>query len=144
MWIYIFQHAVIHRPILGYGYGAFWNLDGFRNQMTEAMGFSLEVSQSDNSFMEILLHLGSIGLVLLFILIAISFIRGINYLRLNRTPSAALPLILLIYALIVNTTVSMLLETDSFIWTILVASQAAIWVPISRIRKENYLESILK
>lgn len=126
MWTYLFQYAIKHRPLFGYGYGAFWNLEGFREQMTAAMGFSLQVSQSDNGLMEILLHLGSVGLIIMLILIVLGFMRSIQYFHTNHNVITALPLILLVYAIMVNITVSMLLETDAFIWTILLASQAAI------------------
>jgi len=129
MWTYLLKHAVSQRPILGFGYDAFWNLEGFREQMTSAMGFSLQVSQSDNGLMEILLHLGSVGLIILLVLIVLGFMRSIEHFRVNRNLLSALPLILLVYAIIVNTTVSMLLETDSLVWTIVIASQAAIYKP---------------
>ncbi len=137
MWTYLLQNAVKQHPILGYGYDAFWNLQGFREQMTPVMGFSLEVSQSDNGFMEILLHLGLVGIIVLFGLIVLGFIRSIKYFRKNRTLTSAFPMILLIYAIIVNTTVSMLLETDSFVWAVVLASQAALNGSVFTIRKKS-------
>lgn len=137
MWIYLIRNVVSKRPILGYGYDAFWNLEGFREQMTSAMGFGLQVSQSDNGLMEILLHLGGIGLVLLLGLIVIGFIRGIKFFRANRTITSSIPLVLMVYAMIVNVAVSILLETDSFVWTVVLASQATISAPAFMSAKTN-------
>jgi hypothetical protein len=43
-----------------------------------------------------------------------------------RTLASALPTLLLIFAIFANFTVSMLLETDAFVWSAIVASQVAI------------------
>jgi O-antigen ligase len=126
MWGYLFEHAVSQRPVLGFGYGAFWNLQGFREQMTAAMHFSLQVTQSDNGFMEILLHLGFVGLALMISLLILGLVRGTRYFLARRTLVSALPILILVFAILANTTVSMLLESDVFVWAVLVTSQVSI------------------
>ncbi len=126
MWTYLLQNAVSQRPILGFGYGAFWNLEGFRNDMTAAMGFTLQVTQSDNGLMEILLHLGIAGLAIILALFILGLVRAVKFFIKKRTMYSAFPLIFLLFALIMNSTVSFLLETDCFVWAVAIASQVAI------------------
>jgi O-antigen ligase len=141
MWTYLFQHVIFKRPILGYGYDAIWNLQGLRNQMTLDMNFSLQVTQSDNGFMEIWLHLGSVGLALLVGLLMIGLVRSVRYLLQERTLPSALPLVILVYAVLANISVSMLLESDCFVWALAIASQVAITTQsknsLGRLNKAN-------
>jgi len=126
VWTYLFRHVISQRPILGFGYGAIWNLEGFRIQMTLDLGLPLGVTQSDNGFIDIWLHLGIVGEVLLAGLIVLGFTRGVRYLLKVQTLASALPVVILVFALIANSTVSMFLETDTFVWAVVIASQVSI------------------
>jgi O-antigen ligase len=135
IWNYLFTHVISQRPILGYGYDAVWNLHGFREQITQAFNLGLQVSQSDNGFIEILLHLGIVGLVMIIGLIVLGLVRSVKYFLQVRTITSALPLVILVFAVLTNLTVSMLLETDSFVWAVVIISQAAI--PFGGVRQKN-------
>jgi len=69
MWIYLFQNVISKRPILGYGYGAIWSLEGFREQLNLILGWPNQVMIGDNGFVDIWLHLGILGVVILLGLI---------------------------------------------------------------------------
>jgi len=135
MWKYLYRNVISKRFLFGYGYDAIWNMQGLREQMTLYMNFTRQVTQSDNGFVEIWLHLGTVGLVLLVGLMLAGFVRSVKYLLKERTLSSALPFVILMFAFLANCTVSMLMESDIFVWAVVVASQVAISTPL--IQKTN-------
>ena len=126
MWSYLLQNVISRRPILGYGYGAIWNLEGFRAQLAATLGWSSQVVIGDNGLMDIGLHLGIIGVVLMATLIVAGLVRAAKYFLRERTMFSALPMLLLVFVVVANISLSLILESETFIWAIVVASQVAI------------------
>jgi len=54
-----------------------------------------------------------------------------------RTLTSALRLVILEFAILANFTVSMLLETNTFVWAVIVASQAVIYVSVPQNPVQN-------
>jgi exopolysaccharide production protein ExoQ len=116
LWQSIYQYLISLRPWLGYGYGVIWHLQGIRTGLAEIVKWSNPVMIGDNGFVDIVLHLGLVGLVVLIAMIIFGFIRGIKYFLQQRTIEAAFPIILLIASILANITLSLILESESFIW----------------------------
>jgi exopolysaccharide production protein ExoQ len=118
MWEYLFQHLIIHRPWLGYGYGALFHMQGIIDGVANALHWPAPVVIGDNGFIDILLHLGIVGLIILLSLIVIGFVRGIKYFLLQRTLQSAFPIFVLVFAIVANITLSLILESETLLWMI--------------------------
>lgn len=125
LWNYLLQNVVSVKPIFGYGYGAIWSLEGFRTQLQISQGWSNQVLIGDNGFIDILLHLGLIGLLILIGLIILGIIFSIKTLIHKKTIISSLPFLLLIFLIVSNISLSLILEVESFTWAVLIACFSA-------------------
>lgn len=126
LWSYLLQNVIGRRPLLGYGYGAIWNLQGFRTQLAAILGWSSAVVIGDNGLMDIGLHLGIVGVILMITLIVTGFVRAVKHFLQNRTMLSALPMLLLVFVVVANISLSLILESETFTWAVVVASQMTI------------------
>jgi O-antigen ligase len=126
LWRYLINHVILKRPVLGYGYGVVWSFGGFREGMADILGWSTPCVIGDNGFVDIVLHLGFLGLSILIGLMVIGFVRSIKYFLKLRTLNSAFPLVLLVFTLVANITHSLMLESESFVWSMVIASQVAV------------------
>jgi O-antigen ligase len=126
MWTYLFRNIISQRPILGYGFGVIWSLEGFRKQLSLIVGWPNQVLIGDNGFIDILLHLGFLGLTTFLGLIVLALIRSVKHFLQMRSLTSAFPLVVIFFMLISNISLSLILESESFFWVILVASQLTI------------------
>lgn len=113
--------AILHRPVLGYGFDAFWQGNkGASWSVIAALGFVL--FHAHNGFLEIWLELGAVGLALF----AIGWLRGIGLVwNLFRDGafaqvawSGSILLLVLLYDLEENT----LLSYNGLFWVLYVAA----------------------
>lgn len=121
MWGTLLETVVRGSPWIGYGFGAIWTISSFREGMQHAQGWAFPILIGDNGFLDILLHVGLLGLAL-FLGIWIktwvySIKRGIH----QRTLLDFFPLFYMIFTLFANISFSLILETESFVWMVMVA-----------------------
>ena len=126
MWEYLFQHVINQRPWLGYGYGVIWHLEGFIFELADHVNWEIAVTLGDNGFIDILLHMGGVGLAVLLGLMTMGFIRGIRYFLQERTMMASFPILVLVFSLVANISLSLILEVESLVWIIAVATMVSI------------------
>ena len=107
---------------LGHGFGAFWMLDPFREQVRQLVGWTSQPLIGDNGFIDIYLHLGSIGLVIFLSVLVLFAVRGFRYALERKTLTDFFPLLVLVYALFANISFSLFSETEVFVWFLIVAS----------------------
>ena len=121
MWTFLLQNVVSKSPWIGYGFGAIWTLPSFRIGLQHSQGWGFQILIGDNGFMDILLHLGTIGLVLFIAfwsrLWVLSFKHGIQ----RRTLTDFFPLLYMIYTLFANISFSLFLEVELFVWMTMIA-----------------------
>ena len=79
------------------------------------------VAISDNGFIDILLHIGVIGLILFLGAFVLAWVRSIRHALERRTLIDFFPLVFMLFAFIANISFSLFLETESFVWLWLVA-----------------------
>jgi exopolysaccharide production protein ExoQ len=122
LWNYLLADVVGQRPWLGYGFGAYWNLDSFRLAAQQAVGWGYPVAIADNGFLDILLHLGIPGLALFLGAFLTGLARAVRYALRLRTLESFLPLIILIFTVFANLSFSLFLESDALLWVLMAAA----------------------
>jgi O-antigen ligase len=120
IWQAVLQ-AVLKRPLLGYGFAAFWlSLRGESANIILALRWA--VPAAHNGFLEIWLQLGACGLLLF----GVGFVKGgIVALREFRQPMfqlAAWPLAVLLLTIVYNVDESSLMQANDFLWVLYVAT----------------------
>lgn len=120
LWNYLISEYVSRRPLVGYGFSAFWYQPGINGRIQEVMGWGHGIGVSDNGYMDILLGLGSLGLTLLVLILGQGLWRSIRNALQQDELVGYFPIFILIHILLVNITLSYFVESESFIWFLLV------------------------
>ena len=121
MWDFLFQNVIHQSPWLGYGYGAIWSIGSFRNGLSQAVGWLYPVTIGDNGFIDILLSVGIVGLLSFLGVFVSGWIRAFKFVLARRKIIDFFPLVFMLFTLMANISFSLFLETESFIWLIMVA-----------------------
>ncbi len=121
LWSYLLDNVISQRPLLGHGFGALWLQDSFRLALRDALGWAYPVVIGDNGYVDILLHVGAIGLVIFAAVLVMSWARTARLAFRERTLLAFVPVLVMTYVLITNITLSYFLETESFTWIVMMA-----------------------
>jgi exopolysaccharide production protein ExoQ len=120
LWDYLLKGMVSQRPWWGHGFGAVWTLDAFREQVRQHVGWASQPLIGDNGFLDILLHVGVVGLLIFLIILVSAFIRSFRYAISNKTLEGFFPLVVMIYAVFANISFSLFAETEVFVWFLIV------------------------
>jgi exopolysaccharide production protein ExoQ len=113
--------AIRHRPLLGYGYGGFWN--GWSAPSTEVwLRNPWGPPNAHNGILDVALNLGAVGTALWLSSLYLFARRGYLWLRLGARPAHTWPLLLLLFVLVYNVTEATTLQ-NPFFWCLLVASE---------------------
>ena len=78
MWMYLLGHVINQRPWFGYGFGAIWTIEAFRIQVQRAVGWPSPVLIGDNGFIDILLHVGIVGLAIFLVNFILMYVATIK------------------------------------------------------------------
>jgi exopolysaccharide production protein ExoQ len=120
LWHYLINEVIINKPWLGYGYGAIWAFQGFRELTRVAVGWMFPIMIGDNGLIDITLHLGIAGLIMTLTIYAQSLKRSIQFTKNGKILSCFFPFIGLIFAFLANITLSMFLELEYIVWFLIV------------------------
>ena len=120
LWEYLLRNIVSQRPWLGHGFGAAWALDAFREAVRLHVGWASQPLIGDNGFLDILIHVGLVGLVILLGILITGFVRSVKYGISHKTLADFFPLLIMIYAVFANISFSMFAETEVFVWFLIV------------------------
>ncbi len=121
MWTYLFDTYLSKRPLLGYGFNAFWCVDAYRMAMGEAAGYPDPIVIADNGFIDILINTGYSGLILFLIFYFGAWWHSIKYAMKAIDINGVFPLILMFYTLIANISWSLIFENESFFMLIMIS-----------------------
>ena len=134
MWPYIFE-MVWKNPLLGYGYGAFWaGPDTPSFYIWQVTGW--KPPNSHNGFLDMLLHLGFLGLCLfIFEFIVITLPKALNWVRLSRTSEGFWPILYMTYMLLANLSESTLMIQNDLFWLFYVAIAFSVQMPPEHSKK---------
>src|SRR5262249_9873658 len=120
LWNYLLQDVVPQRLWWGHGFGAIWTIESFRVGAGERARWGKPAVIADNGFLDILLHLGILGLLIFLGVLILAGARSIRYARTRRTLNAFFPLLLMFYAVAGNMAFSLFMETELFVWVLIV------------------------
>ena len=120
LWQYLLQEVVSKRPWLGYGPETLWYERAFQVASGEAAGWGMIVVNSHSGYMDILVYLGVIGLTIFSGVVIQAVVRALRSALRAAASTGFLPLLVLAYVLVANTTISYFLEFESFHWVLLV------------------------
>lgn len=120
MWAILFRDVFPQRPWFGQGFGTTWADLGFRIQMRDLAGWGYPVMIGDNGFLDILLNLGVVGLVLFLLNYIKVWIDSVRYFLQELSLEGFFPFIFMIFTFFVNLTFSLFMETEVFVWTLIV------------------------
>lgn len=128
MWEYLLREVFIQKPILGYGFATIWDHNNFRIFMQDVVGWLYPVLIADNGFLDILLNLGIVGAASFLVVFVLTFVRAFRFAFSRDDILNFFPLLLMVYALVVNISLSHFFELEFFVW-ILAASALFITTP---------------
>jgi O-antigen ligase len=100
------------RPILGAGYRSFWTL----------LSNTLRWGHGHNSFLDLWLELGFVGLGLFLVVIAIAIRRAVYHMKSEPGRLGLWPMIFLVYMLLSGTVTNTFPNHGTITWTLLVAT----------------------
>jgi len=122
LWSYLIGGVFTETPWLGHGFGAIWSLTSFRTATQELLGWGFPVVIGDNGFLDILLHVGLIGFIPFLGVLFLVFVRALRFARREHSLISFFPLLLMIYAVFANISFSLFLETETFLWLVIVSA----------------------
>jgi exopolysaccharide production protein ExoQ len=118
LWIAALEMAK-NKYLIGYGFGAFWT--GWGGPCGEVwQAAKWEPTSAHNGFLDIVLHLGVSGLILMISWIFSGFINSIKFIRYSSDSIAVWPFIYLFFMIIVNLPESNLLQQNNVFWILFV------------------------
>ena len=106
LWAYVWA-AIMKKPLLGYGYDAFWA--GLGEALEVRMGIGWMAQRSDNGYLDFALGLGAVGVGLLLCFWFFSFRKAMAYLQLERRSFAVWPITYMAFYVLHNLSESTLL-----------------------------------
>jgi O-antigen ligase len=103
------------RPLFGYGYGGFWNVDNpLAAFIWESLGW--QQSQAHNGALELLLQIGIFGTALVFWLVARTLLDALKLLRSKGLPHADYCCFFIIFLVVSSATEYMFLRANDIYW----------------------------
>ena len=133
-------HAIQLRPLLGYGYLAYYQQpEGLPVLIAELTSF--KTIHSHNGYLNLMIHVGAVGLALFLLFYLRTFWRALLEVRRTSTPESRWFLIFLIYLATLNLVESQLLEPYFFNWIGLTSLAVSFAIDRSR-RRHLALEEV--
>lgn len=121
LWNYLLSGVVVQHPWLGHGFGAFWTIEALRVDVMQKAAWTSQPLIGDNGFLDILIHLGIIGLLLFLGILIVAGVRSVRFAITQKTLPAFFPLLVMLYAFFGNLSFSLFAETEVFVWFLIAA-----------------------
>jgi len=125
VWNYLVRVVIRRSPWLGYGFGAVWSIASFREGLQHRFDWGYPLVIADNGFLDILLHVGFLGFIPFLGVLILALVRSFKLAIRSRTLPDFFPLLLVVFAVFANLSFSLFLETETFVWLIIIAASFA-------------------
>jgi len=119
VWPYLFKNEISKHPWMGSGFGAFWDTGDIRQFIQHENHWGMTPFVADNGYIDILLHLGILGLVPFLATLGLACFRSLKYSIKNLDLLHVFPTLVLGFILVLNIILSFFLEMESLTWLIL-------------------------
>lgn len=133
-------YKIQERPLLGYGYSAFWL--GWQGESAYIWQMGWDAPNAHNGILDVCIDLGLIGLIVFLSGFFITFIRGVRWVRLTKTPEPIFVLIYLTYVLVTSQSESNILTQNDIFWVLYVAVSFSIPRSCAIETKLDYKQSL--
>jgi len=141
MWTHLFSTYLSQRPILGYGFNAFWYLGSHRIAMQQMAGYPDQIVISDNGFIDILINTGFCGLVLFLVFYLGLWWRSIKYAIKAKDVIGIFPIVLMSFTLLANVSWSLIFENENFFMLIMISVLFCISIRNPKTSQKKEMES---
>lgn len=118
LWQLLYQEYISKRLLFGYGMNAFWAFESVRTGLQSTLRWGYPVLIGDNGLVDIILHLGIVGAIVMIGIILFAFYHSGKYAFTVKTGMAFLPVIGMVFVVMSNISLSMLLELEYFVWAL--------------------------
>jgi O-antigen ligase len=123
--------SLAERPILGYGYNAFWDDRSEKaDRIRQLVGW--DVPNAHNGYIDIALDFGIVGFLICFAAYRVAIRRAVAYVQNHPDNEAKWPLAYLIFTLLYCTTESAFLASNSIVWILFTAAACSVSLPFVR------------
>jgi exopolysaccharide production protein ExoQ len=122
LWEYLYQQYISNRLVFGHGYGAFWTFEQVRVGVKSYLSWGYPVLIGDNGLIDIVLHLGLLGVLFIVSIISYAFFITGKFALTERNGMAFFPLICIVFIVMSNISLSMIVELEYFVWALLIFS----------------------
>lgn len=112
--------SILKRPILGYGFGAFWYAGNFESQRIGLAVRWPNIGYAENGFLDLALQTGFLGVGLILMMIGKSAAQGIRFLRSpDYSPKIGWFLTILFLALLTNIDAGWFMTVNTLDWVLI-------------------------
>lgn len=118
--------SVAERPVLGYGYSAFWNVSEEADRISYTLHW--KVPHAHNGFIDLTLQLGLVGLSLFIAVYIVSIRRSLALAHETAGQEAVWPLACLAFTLLYQVTESTIFVGNTLLWMIFVSTVSSLSV----------------
>ena len=122
LWDYLLKEYISQRPLFGYGFGAFWSFEAVRTGVQGIVGWGYPILIGDNGWIDLLLHIGWIGAIIFTAILVYIGWHSICFAIQERTIISFLSILVLVFALVGNISLSLFLELETFVWVVLICT----------------------
>lgn len=119
LWTYLFQGYFSKKPILGYGFNAFWYIGAHQMDIQQVVGYANSIIISDNGFIDILISNGIIGFSLFALFYLGMWYRSFEVLKKANRAVDLLPITIMAFSFVGNLSWSLLFENESFLMAVM-------------------------
>ncbi|MEM7064911.1 MAG: O-antigen ligase [Cyanobacteria bacterium P01_B01_bin.77] len=125
------------RPLLGYGYQAFWQ--GWGSEAQDAwLREGWRVPHAHNGFLDLALELGLIGLVCFLAIFVVTGMRRLRDVKVHVGSEHILPIVVMVYLVMANLTESSLMKRNDLLWVLFVTTSLSTPM-VTEIKPKNKL-----
>ncbi len=121
MWTFLFKNYLSRKPLIGYGFNAFWYIESHQVAVQQAAGYPDPIIIADNGFIDILINTGFVGLFLFLIFYFGLWWRSIAFASKAKDIIGVFPVILMSYTLVANITWSLIFENEGFFMLLMIS-----------------------
>jgi exopolysaccharide production protein ExoQ len=134
LWQNLLTYVVSQKTWFGYGLETLWYSRLFQVWAGKTSGWEIIAVNGHSGYMDMLIYLGVVGLTILCAALIQGLVRALKRVSNGHTWLDFFPLLVLVYILVTNITISYFLEFETFHWVVLVT---LLFLPLGKFAKQE-------